>query len=120
MAVGVVEEFEVVDIEQGDREREAGALAAMPFTFELLVERASVVEAGEPIAEGVAGDEIGLRLEAQLGADARLYDGLIEGLGDVVCGAQFEAVCLVVSIDERGDEDDGDEEVALFTHSLAH
>ena len=73
MAVLVVEQLEMVDVDEQQRQRLAGPLRAQPFGFERLVEGAAVGKTGQAVLGGE-------RLQGRLGA--LLVGHVAQGLDD--------------------------------------
>jgi hypothetical protein len=105
VAVGVVDELEVIDVEQQARERPGMPGGQCDGLMGARVELATVEEPGQPVARGALGQPVVDGPGAQCRAHTRHELLVGERLDDVVDGAGVEARHARVGVRVRGQED---------------
>src|SRR6187551_936107 len=91
MAVAIVEELEVIDVDQHQRERVPRAPRTEPFTLQHFVETSSIGDAGERVDGGTTPQLVGHTLDAKLAPDPHDHELLIDRLGDEIDCAHGKA-----------------------------
>jgi hypothetical protein len=98
----------VIDVEHGDGEWASVASGASELFGPSCVEVDAVPEARKAVDLGALGEHAEELVHAEGGAEADAEFGEVEGLGDVVDGAEVEGGDFVLGALEAGEDDDGD------------
>jgi hypothetical protein len=113
VAVGIVDGFEVIDIEDHDTDGRVLALGAGKLAAEHIVDGGAIQDAGESIVSGgeleaFAGfEEIILEFEdAEADAETGAELACVQGLGKVIVGSGVEAANDIFFIAAAGDENE--------------
>jgi hypothetical protein len=113
VAVGIVDQLEVVEIEHDDAQRFALAAGAIDLVREEFEDGRAVPTLGQGIAGGLLAqrlahlNQLGLQVDdAAAGAQAHFHFGVVEGLDEVVVGAGAHALDQVPALGLGGEQKD--------------
>lgn len=108
VAIGVVNGFEVVGVDHGDREGPVAAEGPGEVLLDAAVEVLAVPESGEAVDLGTLGEHADEVVHAERGSHADSEFGDVEGLHHVIDGAEVEGGDFVGGGVEAREDDDGD------------
>jgi len=90
----IVELLKMIHIDHDQRQGEFVAHGALGFQLQHLVEFAAIADVRQTVEKGHFFQHICFQLELQMGFHARLDDGRVKRLPDVIDGSNFQAFLL--------------------------